>query len=373
MLFNGTYDDRKIKYILGKNVKYSIEYILSGKSRAFLINNLKILYPYKDKLNKYYDGLSELVELVSKIEVTDEMMEQINSQNNLNLYVISKCIVKTAIENANLREAKGREKLQSYQDEYDKLLSEYKRRIDIENKYKYFSKIYEKRFYEDIIRDDYNRLLSDINGSETKCNNLNEQLNIIEKEIEELSKRNSLIMALSYDEQKLHKDGLQAIDKINLELSNLRKHPLINSKKIKQLEKKIKEILINDDIVREEFEKRKINTCNENDSKKGSLEIRRSYLEEELNYYNLEIEKNHQQLIYIKKQMKKYFNCDSIEQIHLAVVEATNFIENEYDVNNQFYLQDLVNKINKLKILLEQQKNDVVFIQKEKDVIKKVV
>ena len=95
-LFNGRFNDEEIKYILGKNIKYNIDYILNGDITIHSLKNLESLYEYRKLLNKYYNGLSELLDIITKVDLSEEIIETIKKDIPTNFYKISKCILESS-------------------------------------------------------------------------------------------------------------------------------------------------------------------------------------------------------------------------------------------------------------------------------------
>ena len=93
-LFDGRYTDIEIKYILGKNPLYNIDYILANNYRMDDLSNLGCLYSHRHILNKYYDGLSEFVEVLRKTGINQDDLEELKKELNLNFYKIDKCLLK---------------------------------------------------------------------------------------------------------------------------------------------------------------------------------------------------------------------------------------------------------------------------------------
>lgn len=333
-LFDGRYTQNEIKYILGKNYEYNIDSILSGKASTYKLNNLKKLYPYKDRVNSLYDGLSEFVDLVYRVTVTDEVIPDINNTKLLNFYTIVNIITSKKLDSLNSKEIQSRQELNNYQQQYDLLNKEIEERENLEKKHEYYNSIYMNRFFSKKIKEDYVELINDIGYNEHKLKDLQSKLKEITESIEEL-------------------ENLIDEDKINKNNSNTKKFSLLELFKhsifYKLKRKKEKNALI---------------------LKKNSLETKRDIIELDLNYTQSEQQNLHNQVSIIKTNLNNYFKCNSIEEIDIAISKAEEFIK-QYDNSNLHILLNLKIKLEELNNTILNQQNNLEELLNEKEMISK--
>lgn len=367
-LFSGMYDDKQIKYILGKNVSYNIDYILSGKARAFALNNLKKLYPYRDKLNSMYDGLSELVALVSRMEITDEMMIEINNIESINFYTITKVLASKMMDSINSREQQTKQSLNNYQTRYNELKKELQERINLQEQYDYYSKIYENRFYVGTIKEDYKNLINDINITVSKENGLQNELNEIVENLNQIAERTKLLENVIYDDNVEHIYCKKIIEEIKTNVSELSKHPLLNRKRLKEEKSKLKIFEEKDETERAKFEALKFEETQELNSKKYELKMKKVSVEFELNLVQLDKKQFDEQLHILKAKIKDYFTCDSVDEIDLVISAAEEYI-GKYDNMNQYYLTQLNMQLKDLANIIVNHQNSLSDIQGKKTIV----
>ncbi len=329
-LFDGRYDEKEIKYILEKNNNYNIGLILSGKASSYTLNNLKQLYPYKDKLNSMYDGLSEFVELVSRVKVTDDMMLDINSSETINFYTIAKIIVSKRMNSINSKEEQSKQELNDYQSQYNDLYKEVQERENIQKKYDYYDQIYMNRFFSEKIKEDYTGLVDDISNNEYKSEKLQAELKEITESI------TSLENSIGDD------SGLKKTNK-RFNLFELFKHSIFY--KLKRSKEKNELIL-----------------------KKNALETKKRLIEQNLNFVQLDQQNLYEQFTTIKSQLYNYFKCDSIDEIDVSIEKAEEF-KRQYDNGNVEILIGLKMRLKELANMILEQQNKLEGLLEEKEII----
>lgn len=371
-LFKGEYSEEQIKYILTKNIKYNIGYIFGGNARAFTLNNLKELIPYKNKISSMFDGIDKFLELISKIEITDEMMQEINELETINFITISKYLTTKLIELINAREQQTQTNINNFQTQYNELLKELQAREKIEEQHEKNYKIYLNRFYVNMIKDDYIKTTNDLKEAEQTEKIISQELDQISKKIEELEKEKELINNSKYEGTIEHIKMQNVINEIQNNIKVLSKHPLINIKKLKDEKKKLHIFEIKDKEESNKFENDKINNYNILLQEYFKLETRKNSLEFELEQIQSNKKNYEEQLISIKSKIKEDFICNSIEEIDKTVAIAEQFIQN-YDFFNPYYLKEIKNKLNKLNMFICEQQQKYNKIQEEKSTISIVV
>lgn len=371
-LFSGLYNETQIKYILSKNVRYNIDYVLSGKAKAFALNNLKQLSSYKDKLNFMFDGLSELVDLISQYEITDELMVEINNSNSINFYIIAKVIATKRMISINNQVEQATQSLNSLQIRYNELLKEWNERTKVEEQYNYYLPIYNNRFYMEIVKNDYRNIISDMNITESKERELCSELNQLIEHLKFINERLKLLEQSKYSDNSAHIDSKKQSEEIKLKLSILTKHPLLNRKRIKTEQERLKIIESNDVTKQIEFDTNKADEIGELYSKRYQLESKIQDVELSLKFIQSDKKLLLEQLDTLKNKINEHFKCDSIDKLDFAILEAENFIK-QYDNMNQYYLSQLENKLMEIANMIEKQRSRMVIIQREKESVSKLI
>lgn len=365
-LFNGKYNDIEIKYILGKNINYNIDYILKGEITPYSLNKLKELNDYKGKLNNYYSGLEEFIELLSKIEVTKEMIEEIKKIDSLNFYTMSKCLIDIILKSLNSKEEQIKYEINRYKNRYMELKNEKEQRQKIEKEYEFYSKINNYSYYVNLIKIEDRDLNEQITENKLEYTNYIEERNKLINQVSVLTTRKNELFSSKYQDSNEYKEINFNIENLEKERELLKKHPVINGLKIRDKNKMI-------DILRKSHKSReknydmdkqdKINNINnkinELKYKLDSLEERLMINQERKNELQLEM-KNLQTKIY------EYFSCHSILDINKVREEAQIFITN-YDYSNSYFLQNIEEEISKIQAALLNQNNNLNDIQKEKN------
>ena len=362
-LFNGKFNKDEIKYILRKNYKYNLDDVLAGKARGFILNNLKQLYLYKDKISGMFEGFETLIDILQKIDVTDEMMNEINSMESLSLITIAKYLSSRLISSINSREKEIKNDLSGYEAEYKKLVTEFEQRSLLEEKYHYYSEIDSNKFFFDIIKQDYQELMDEISKEKEVKMELELKLQILEKKIEML---NHINLEKQYNDTLEHKEYEKAFEEINMNVNELSKHPLLNRKKIKEQKKRLKYFTNRDQEEQYKFEVEKEKEMQNNDNKLRNYIEDVESLRKLIDYSKEKIEKLNEQLITMQDNIKLRFKCDLIEQVPSKIEESNQFMQ-QYDMFNSMWLNELQNKIMELNnvILKEQGLLNDVYEEKE--------
>lgn len=367
-LFTGQFTEEQVKYILSKNFKYNIEDIFCGNAKAFVLNELKKLIPYKEQISSMFDGISEFLDLIDKIEITDEMMEEINKSENINFYTISKCLATKLMESVNVREQQTQTKLNNFQTQYNQLVVEAQDRERIEQQHEFFYSIDFNKYYMPIIKDDYIRTTQDLSEAMQEEEKINQELEQVSRRLEELEQRKEMINNSQYENVSEHKEIQNAIDKIKNNIDVLSKHSFINRKKLKEERKKLHIFKSKDREKSHEFEISKIDKNSAIEQEKIVLSSKKECLNIDLDYVQSRKKAYEEDLESVKSKIKEYFKCESIEEIDKAVAMAEQFMKN-YDSSNSFYLSEIKNKLNNLNSLIYEQQQKYEQIQEEKDII----
>lgn len=353
MLFNGNFNENEINYILRKNTNYNIDDIINGKATKYTLNKLKELYPYKDKLSGI-DGLETLVELVTRINVTDKMMDEINNLPTRNLLSISKYLTTNLESKVNL------------QTEYNNLMQEYQERLKLEAQYNFYKKIQMNMWSLKMIKDDYSMVINDINDANKENEDLQAKMEELEEQIEKLRVDKDENSKKDYKTSNQCFKNEEKINAVKNEIEILSKHPIMNIRKIKELNKKIKELNEENEKQKNEFECTKNNANIDIDYKIIELELNKNYISSSIKFNENMIEISNKQLESIKKKMKEQFNYDNLEDIFAAIDNSKKFMKN-YDSSNLTLLIELERKIEKLSDYINKEQNNSDSVQKDND------
>lgn len=371
-LFSGMYDEKQIKYILGKNVNYNIDYILSGKARAFALNKLKELHPYKDKLDSFYDGLSEFVELISRIDITDEMMEEINKMESINFYTISKIIASKMIASIRDKEEQIRGEFNHFQIQYNELLKEFQKRTKMQEQYDYYSVIELNKVYAEMIKEDYQQVGKDIDIVMFKEKQLQNELDEIESQLSVLNKKQEEVMATLYDNDKGHGMYRQAIEEISANVAELSKHSFLNWKRLRTEKDKLKVFEEKAELQRKKFEVEKANEIHLLDVKKSELDRQKSNRKQDLRIVQDHRNALYEQLERLKTNMREKFRCNTVNEIDVSIVQAEEFME-QYDTMNAYYLKQIKDKLEQINRRMINNQNNLDYLQEEKTTISRMM
>lgn len=342
-LFTSNYSFDEIKYILGKNCNYDIDSIAKGKITPFAINRLGALLPYKDKLNDYYDGLAELVEIVSRFEVTSSMIEEIKSNETINLYTISKCLTEKYMAILNDSEKKIKFELQKDRIEKEELLKEKDYREEIEKEYSFYRDIEIFKDFAKPIKETYKKVDENITSNDNEFNILLDKQDELEKKLSELINLREKEKTSNYHNLKI----TTMINNITEELNSLSRHPILNSRKINNRKKEISKLTDERQTEEQEYNKQK-------DKKIAGIDKNINTIETEIrkNKDQIEIVKSRKNELNGEKQiimveLNNYFKCDSIDKIDDLVEKSKEVVKN-YDISNSFTLYQINDRLEKI-------------------------
>ena len=364
-LFNGQFSEKDIEYILRKNYKYNFDRIMAGESKAFILNNLKQLIPYKDKITNMFEGIDVLLDILPKIDITEEMIKEINNLKPLNFLTISKYLATELMKNVNSRENTAKNELANLEKKYKSLVSEYQERTLLKEKYQYYREIDSHKYFFNIIKKDYQELREELKVENLKDATLKLKLTELQKESSNLSQLSKENLAKNYIDTSGHFEYVKALEEISLNIANLSKNPLLKWKKIKDAKKKIKYLT-----KEEQQEQKKF---------KAKQELQQKFYENEINALNVEIEnlkleiefsnekiaKLNEQLATLQEKIKSYYKCDSIDQVESQLKESEQFLQ-QYDIFNSVRLMDLQAKIEQVNILMIETQSTLQSVQEEK-------
>ena len=367
-LFNGNLTDEEIKYILGKNINYNIDFILAGDITPYSLEKLKSLNNYKNKLNKYYDGLSEFVELLTKVEINDKLIEEMKKESPLNLYKMSKCILNNLSNSLDERQTVAQTKLDEYKIHFQTLLKEQKNRKESEKKYSLYYNIYNNQCWYSILKQEFDDLEKKIIKDNLEEDEIINKKEMIEKKINDLILNNNIEKSNSYQNSPEYSETLYKINTLKEQQSNLKRHPLINFRKIRKINVDINNLEESFKQKNELFEiKKKDNITN----RELEIELLRSKLQSiefQLSYIKEEKDNNQQVYTNLNKKVFEYFKCNSIKEVSVKIDEAKEFMK-DYDYSNKIILQQIDNELKKISEQILLQETELQNIQEERKIV----
>ena len=369
-LFDGKLNDEEIKYVLGKNYKYNIEAILNGNITAYSLENLKSLIKYVNQLNKYYDGLSEFVLLISKISIDDEIVNEIKSDLPTNFYKMSKCLVKKLEIILNDKEHIIQSELNSLKERYHVLIEEYNKRKEIQDKYQFYSNILDNEFVYSILHMDLESLKSYITRNDKGKSELIKQKEALEKRINELNMANDGESSKNIQEHSEYQNIQNEIRNLKEQLVLLRKHAIINIRKIRFIENKIRSLERESEIISIEFERNRDSEIDENNLTIDFLKEELSDIIECLNEIKEEGLSYQEQKDAVVKKILELFKCKTLEEVIVRIQEAKVFVSN-YNHDNELIIQDIKRELQEINDQILSHEKTLTEIDEEKRTISK--
>ena len=346
-LFKNNYNDEEIKYILGNNILYNIDFILKGDITIYSLQKLKEQEKNKDKLNKYYDGLGEFVSLLSKVDIDNEIIEEIKKDIPINFYKMSKCLLNKISKKEKVIESE----IDKLKKEYQDLIKEQEERLKLEEQEKIYHQIILNEGWYKILENDFNYLTNIINENNQKIETLLIDKENIENQINNIEK----------DNEEIINNYQNKINNLKEKQSKLRKHSILNFIKIRKNNNEINKI---------ENEKNNTNKNINNNTNIQLLKIQLQNIEFELT--NIKERKNNpeQELNNINNKIYKYFKCNSFEEVATKIKESKEFLE-KYDYSNKYILKEIERKIEKIENEILDKENLIEDIKEDKKNISK--
>ena len=344
-LFNGSFNDKEIKYVLGYNYNYDIENILNGNiSTTYVLNKLVELIPYVNGLNKYYDGLEELVIMLSKVTVTEEMIDEINELDNISLLAITKCLVPYLSDKLNSQKDNITLSNEKFREDYQELIIEKNMRQNKKDKYNKQKNLLENEYVINIMQSDLKSI--EISNTEIDINSKRLEQSLLSL----VNNYNELLRKRENSED----DTLIALLDKRISLS---KHSFINKRRIRKLDGKIR-------VCKNAFDE-------EINSQLQQIRIRIEMVKESLYMENMSKRQNDIERDSIYYKINKYFGCNTIEEAKDVIMNARKYVNN-YDYSNDYYLDDIEKKLNKINNYLFNNNNLLNNIEKDEQFVESI-
>lgn len=340
-LFKEDFTSQDIKYILRKNSKYNLDNLLAGKAILTNFIYLKKLYPYKDKISNMFEDIAPFLEVLQKIEITTELLYEINHLKPLNFSTIAKYLTSQV-------EISEKQKQTELEKEYNLLTLEYQKCSFIEEQYKYYWNINNNKAFISLIEKDYEELISEIKKEEMlKTEQTIKLADLQHKEF--LLKQTPLPTEYAYSEE--HIKIASEIIELSLSIKELAKHSFLNFWKIKKSKKKIKRLQNQEEQNQTQFNESKKQMEQVNSRQQSSLTSEIEMLKVNLTMNSEKLALLTKQLTFLKSKIKTYYDCDTPDEASAKIEESISFL-NQYDYLNTIKLSNLSSKIAQIEKLL---------------------
>lgn len=367
-LFDGNLKEEEIKYILGKNIKYNIDFILAGDITLYSLEKLQSLNGHKDKLNKYYDGLSEFVDLLNKVKIDDNLVEEMKKETNLNFYKMSKCILNNLSNNLDERQNVAKTKLEDYKKRYQDLTKEQKVRKETEEKHEMYFNIEINQVWYNILQNEFDDLEKRMMKDDLEENELVSKKEQIEKKINDLISNNNMESLQNYQSSSEYNDIQNKINALKEQQNKLKKHPILNFRKIGKINGEISSLEKNSKQNSEMFENNKRSHIANREFEIEMLKSELQSIEYKLSYNREKKDGNQKELSNLNKKIFEYFKCNSLKEATSKIQEAKEFMRS-YDYSNRIILHEIEMELQKIEQQILGQENELQAIQEERKAV----
>ena len=366
-VFSGKYSEDEVRYILGKNVRYNIEYILShqGEVRGFSLNNLKELFPYKDRLNDYYEGLSEFVELASNMDVTDDDIHEIQKKGPITFHAILKYFADKLLPILQDTEEQMKYKLSKDKKQYSELVKEKKFRTNMEREYQLYSDIYFNSWTATIIKRDYQEVCADIESNQKEQERIEEQYGKLRAQLSKLLREREELSSSQYEDSSEYHDSLKKIATIEKEIEVLNKHPFIYRRKIKDSMTRVNSIKLAQKEEKKAYDTSRKNAVSRVDTNIRMVQSNMEFVKKSHKQKQAERKMLQVQLQNVQSKVYETFHCHSVTDIDTMIEKAKDIVQ-KYDHLNSFYLSRVSYKIEVMNGQIYEQERMLHEIQGQK-------
>ena len=366
-VFSGKYSEDEVRYILGKNVRYNIEYILShqGEVRGFSLNNLKELFPYKDRLNDYYEGLSEFVELASNMDVTDDDIHEIQKKGPITFHAILKYYADKLLPILQDKEEQMNYKLNKDKKQYSELVKEKKFRTNMEREYQLYSDIYFNSWTATIIKRDYQEVCADIESNQKEQERIEEQYGKLRAQLNKLLREREELSSSQYEDSSEYHDSLKKIATIEKEIEVLNNHPFIYRRKIKDSMTRVNSIKLAQKEEKKAYDTSRKNAVSRVDTNIRMVQSNMEFVKKSHKQKQAERKMLQVQLQNVQSKVYETFHCHSVTDIDTMIEKAKDIVQ-KYDHLNSFYLSRVSYKIEVMNGQIYEQERMLHEIQGQK-------
>lgn len=346
---------------MGRNYNFNIDSILKGNITPFNINKLDSLLPYKDKLNDYYDGLAELVEILSKVDVTSSMIEEIKKSESIDFYTISKYLTQKYITILNDAEERRKFELQRNRREKEELLKEQAYREEMEKEYSFYSGIEIFESFSKLIKEDYKRVSDAITNNDNELNILLDKQSELEKQLNDLVTLREQEKTANYHNPKI----TLMIDNITKELELLSSHPILNIRKISGRKRKLKKLVVERKREEQEYKKKQKEKIDHVDNDINTIETEIKLNKDKIKMVSIRKDELNKEKQTIITKVNQYFKCDSVDKID-TMIEKSKEVKGKYAILNSVVLKQINNKLEEIDKKLLGNENGLNRINEER-------
>ena len=346
-MFSGKYIADEIITILNYNYSYNIAETISSKfytytKLEFLTSELK---PYIQELEKYYPDFSKFIFVLSKMEITDEVVETLNQANTTDVLELTKILalrLKRDLEDSKVNNSNSLRKLEN---EYRALQDEEKIRTKMQTDYENAKKLdseswglkYEKEELENF-KLEFQNVNQEINFQNSKMTSLEREKAKLENSIEELS--HSLEYIITSRDKLL--EELQTIE------AKLQLHPYLNFFKLKKLRAQINTLKLTKELGDQLKELELKNKITALENQLILLNNRIVSLMESINKLKQTKDEIKIKIASQEDLIKSKYGSLDFEVINKRIEKGQEIIK-KYDYFNEGHLREVKEKLEKLK------------------------
>lgn len=350
-LFSGMYTFEEIKYILGKNDLYNIDFILNGdisiqnlSSLVFWLANVNI------DLDSFYPGLGTFVKVASLMEFTDEDIEWLKREKEIDFYTIINV----------LKQKKFSQIKQSNKDKKSELSFALKEKERIENnekKYQYYQKIDAYASFINMIRKDYLELINEETILSMEKKEMIERKKHIDVSLEKVQLEIRELEQTTYINSEKGLEISSLLMRSKEELSHLRSHRFLNRKKIKTKKQEITKLEIQNKMEEKQFRIDQALKADKLNDFVSEYRMKLECLNVKIAAMNTSEKILEEEKDYIDQKIRSYYGCETLIEAEQVIEQAQSFIKN-YGFGESFLLYDLNKKIDSLtkEIIKEEEK-----------------
>ena len=346
-MFSGKYSADEIITILNYNYSYNIAETISSKfytytKLEFLTSELK---PYIQELDKYCPDFSKFIFVLSKMEITDEVVETLNQANTTDVLELTKILALRLKKDLEDSKVNNSDSLRKLENEYRALQDEEKIRTKMQTDYENAKKLdseswglkYEKEELENF-KLEFQNINQEINFQNSKMTSLEREKAKLENSIEELSR--SLEYIITSSDKSL--EELQTIE------AKLQLHPYLNFFKLKKLRTQINTLKLTKELgdqLKELELKNKITTL---ENQLILLNNRIVSLMESINKLKQAKDEIKIKIASQEDLIKSKYGSLDFEVINKRIEKSQEIIK-KYDYFNEGHLREVKEKLEKLK------------------------
>ena len=329
---------------------------------------MQSLNGHKDKLNQYYDGLSEFVDLLNKVKIDDHLIEEMKKETNLNFYKMSKCILNNLSDSLDKRQNVAETRLEDYKKRYQDLTKEQKIRKETEEKHELYFNIEMNQVWYSAPEHDFDFLEKKMIQDNIEEKELVSKKELLEKKINDLILSNNMELSNNYQNSPEYNDVQNRINTLKEQQNKLKKHPILNFRKVDKITGEISSLERNSKQNSEMFENNKKDNIANREFEIEMLKLKLQSIEYKLSYNKEKKDNNQQELANLNKKVFEYFKCNSLKEVSSKIQEAKEFMKS-YDYSNRIILHEIEMELQEIEHQILGQENELQTIQEERKAI----